>query len=129
MRVMVAVKSLALQHLIEHILKTIPDLEIVARVNAPGGLARAVRHRHPDLVVANARGAGSDARGTITSIKRSRPETKLIMICSVEGFARDVRKCGADACLAEEALVRQLMPAVCQLSDSQPGNTRSTDRR
>jgi chemotaxis response regulator CheB len=117
-RVLVAVESLALQHLIQHLLSTTPEITLLTRRSRGASLAQAVRRSLPDLVVANTRLSRADARETVATIKGSSPGLKLIMICSVDGFERDVRKCGADACLAEEELVRLLKPTVSMLSGS-----------
>jgi chemotaxis response regulator CheB len=112
------VESLALQHLIQHLLSTVPAIKVLIRRRRGGNLARAVRRSLPDVVVANARLSRVHAGETVAAIKGSSPGLKLIMICSVGGFERDVLKCGADACLAEETLVRQLMPTLFLLSCS-----------
>ncbi len=117
-RVLVAVKSLALQHLIEHLLKTRPDLELRIGRGDADKLALAVRRSVPNLVIANSKLSGAHAQETAALLKRSSPGSKLILICSVEGFESELRKWGADACLAEEALVRQLVPTVSELSSS-----------
>jgi chemotaxis response regulator CheB len=115
-RVLVAVDSRALQRLIQHLLSTAPDITLLPGRGRRFDLARAVRRSLPDLVVANARISRADARGTVAAIKGSHPGLKLIMVCSVDGFARDLLKCGADACLAEERLVRLLKPTILALS-------------
>jgi DNA-binding NarL/FixJ family response regulator len=117
-RILVAVRSLAFQHLIEDLFRNRSEVDIVARITDGSTLARAVRRLLPQLVVVNARLIGSGIRETIEEIKSSNPAAKLIVICSVEGFARDLRRFGADAALAEENVVRRLVPVVGLLSGS-----------
>jgi hypothetical protein len=124
-RVLLAVKSLALQHLIECLLKSRPELEILVGRAERNTLAQLLRRSLPHLVVASSRISGP-AKETAALVKRSSPGTKLIVICSVDGFGRDLRKCGADASLAEESVVRRLMSTVTSLSGSRNRNHKPT---
>lgn len=119
LRIVVAVKSLALRHVVQHLLDREPEVEIVRLGKS---LAQRTRGEAPDLVVASACLSCSPARATIAAAKRSYPGSKLIIVSSVEGFARDLRRSGADACLAEEALVKRLLPTVAVLAGSRLGN-------
>jgi len=114
-RVLLAVRSLALQRVIEHLLKSRPELEILIGTCEANMLAQELRRWLPHVVVASSRICGLAARDTAALVRNSGPGVKLIVICSVDGFDRDVRKCGADACLAEEVIVQRLMPTVSQV--------------
>lgn len=116
-RVLLAVKSLALQHLIEQLLKSRPELEISVGKAGGNTLAQALRHSPPHVIVASSRVWGA-AGQTAALAKRSSRRTKLIVICSVDGFGRDLRKRGADAWLAEESVVRRLMQTMSSMSGS-----------
>lgn len=115
-RVLVAVKSVALHRLIEHLFHDRPELKVVARVRDGGFLAPAVRRAAPDLVIANAGLMGGEIGAAVAALKRSHPRSKLIVICSVGGFSREIERRGADACLAEEVVVTRLLEAVTVLS-------------
>lgn len=114
-RVLVAVRPPALLRVIEHLLSNCPEIEVVASRSKGRRLAQATAAVLPELVVANGRLLGKEACQTIAEIKRSSPGSKLILISSVEGFAGAARRCGADACLDEEALVRRLLLTVRKL--------------
>jgi len=117
-RVLVAVKSLRLHRVIEHLLHARRDLKVLARVEDRVQLPSALRRQFPRIVIADAAPIGLDFERSITVLKRSHPDTKLLVICSVSGFAREMRRRGADACLAEEALVKRLLPTVSVLAGS-----------
>jgi hypothetical protein len=132
-RVLVAAKSLALQLLIESLLSTRPDLHVTActtssGVSGPNGRRRAragrspirslesaIRREVPRIVIANVSPFGLAVWRSVV-VEYTSPETKLLLVCSVEGFAREVCNATADACLAEESLVKRLLPTVGMLT-------------
>ena len=123
-RVLVAVKPRALQRLIEYLFRNRPELKVVARVSDGGNLAPAIRRASPDLIVANSKLFGGEINGAVAALKRSHPESKLIVLCSVDGFAREVERRGADACLAEESVGTELLETVWALSEPEPVHER-----
>ena len=100
---------------IEHLFCNQPNLRVVARSSNGGRLARYAACLKPEVIVAHARLYGSQTAKAVAEVKRSSPASKLILICSFQRSPSQLRKSGADACLLEEALVRQLIPVVQKL--------------
>jgi DNA-binding NarL/FixJ family response regulator len=117
-RVLVVVKTRPLMRVIEYLLCTQPNLRVVARSSNGGRLAKYAACLKPELIVAQARVFDTQTAKAVAEVKRSSPDSKLILICSFQRSPRQLRKSGADACLLEEALVRQLISVVRKLAPS-----------
>ena len=105
-RVLVAVSPPALFQVIEYLFRGRPEFEIVRSLR---GVVV------PELIVVNVKPVSSGVCRTVQSLKRSSPGSKLILICSVKGFASSARRCGADACLEAETLIGRLLPTAQRL--------------
>lgn len=115
LRVLVAVKPRSLVRLIEHLFHDDPELFIVGRPAEGTGLARRARRLAPDVVVASTRLLGRKHGPVLADLRRFSPASKLILICPAEAFGSVARASAADAHLAEEAIVRRLVPTLRQL--------------
>jgi hypothetical protein len=105
----------ALSQLIEHLFRDRNGLEVVGRVDGLDGAAEA-RRLLPELIVANVKPVRTSIGPAVSSIKRSSPLSKLILVCSVSDFISGARRWGADACLNQEQLVHRLVPTALALS-------------
>ncbi len=116
-KVLVAVQPTSMGKVIQHLFRTHPELELVEHRSAAESLPRRAERLRPDVIVANARVLGRSRWQMLAEIKRSSPESKLVVICPMGGAANKARENGADASVEEEAVVRQLMPTVRRLAD------------
>lgn len=105
----------ALAHLLEYLLGSRSEFEIVGRVGRFRDLSSCTICP-PALIVAYVKPVGTGVGPAIASIKAFSPLSKMILICPVRELQRRARKCGADACLDEENLVFHLLPTARVLS-------------
>src|SRR5205809_4522252 len=103
---------------IEYLLCNQPNLRVVARFSNGSRLAKYAASLKPELIVAQAKVLDTQTAKAVAEVKRSSPASKLILICSFQRSPRQFRKGGADACLFEEAVVRQLISVVRKLASS-----------
>ena len=114
-RVLVVVRTRPLMRVIDYLFCNEPELRIVARSNNGNRLVQYAACLRPELIVAHERLLGKTASEAVAEIKRSSPASKLILICSSQKSPYELCRCGADACLREEALVQQLPSVVRKL--------------
>lgn len=114
--VLVAVKPSAMGKVIEHLFRGQRGLQVFAHRKAAGDLPERARRLSPDLIVADTRLLGRARWQALSEIKRCSPDSKLVVICPLGGFAREARANGADACLEEEAVVSQLLSTLRRLA-------------
>jgi DNA-binding NarL/FixJ family response regulator len=113
--VLVGVMPPPLLRVVEYLFRKHPDIQIVARPRQARNIARHACRYLPDMIVINQRLLGKEALETIAQIKRCSPGSKLILIRSDD--VRGGRRYGADAYLAEEAIVRRLLVVVQRLAE------------
>jgi hypothetical protein len=106
----------ALFQVIEYLFCGWPELEIVESPRGAKGVRWQGGRPLPELIVVNVDPLRTRVCHTLRSLKRSSPRSKLILICPVRGFADSARRCGADACLEEEALVGRLLRTAQRLA-------------
>lgn len=110
----------ALSDVICHLFQGRPEFEVVGSLRGLRGLAEHAGRLLPELIVANVNPVRSGVCPTVLAIKASSPFSKLILICSIGDFTSDARRCGADACLDQEKLVRRLVPTASAVSARRP---------
>jgi hypothetical protein len=115
-RMLVAGTPPALFQVIEYLFRAWPEFEIVESSRGARGVGRQGGRPRPELIVVNVDPLRTGVCRTIQSLKRSSPGSKLILICTVKGFALSARRCGADACLEVEALVGRLLQTAQRLA-------------
>ena len=116
-KVLIAVSPTLLRAL-SHLFSKRPEFEIVVASLGNGeSLALEAGRLLPELIVVNVRLFGKKVFDTLAEVERCSPTSKLLLISPVEGFARDARTTGVDACLEESALVRRLVPTMQKLSN------------
>ena len=114
-RVLLAIASPDLARLIEHLLRDLPELEIVDRPTSVLDLCRNAARLSPDVIVTSARLLGRSPG--ITDVKRFAPESKVVVIThDTEWRAHEPRSGTHDAALDEEDLVRGLLPILHALT-------------
>jgi len=106
----------ALSQLIEYLFRGRPEFEVVGSLSRLGSTAR-VGRLYPELIVANVKPVRTGVCEVVASIKRTSPLSKLILICPARDFMTGARRCGADACLEQEQLVRRLLGTAWALSE------------
>jgi len=110
------VSTPALYHFIRHLFHDQPEFEVVGSLRGLRSLARQAGRLRPELIVASVNPVGTGVCPAVGAIKRSSPGSKLILICPISTLVSDARRCGADAYLDPEKLVRGLVPAASALS-------------
>jgi hypothetical protein len=106
----------ALSHFIQHLFQDRPEFEVVGTLSGLRSLARQADRLRPELIVANVKPVGTGVCPVVVAIKQSSPLSKLILICPISNLTSGARRCGADACIDPEKLVRGLVPAASALS-------------
>jgi DNA-binding NarL/FixJ family response regulator len=127
-RVLVVVRTLPLMRVIDHLFCDEPGVRVIARSNNGDRLVPYSACLRPELIIAHARLLGKTANKALAEIKRSSPASKVILICSSQKPPHELRRCGADACLREEALVQRL-PLVVRKLLSNGNGALSTKRK
>jgi len=124
--VVVGVTPQPLMRVLEHLFRKYPEIHIVGRPRDIDRIKRQAGLLSPDMIVLHQRLLGKEARETIAAVKRSSPGSKLILIRSDE--VRGGPRYGADAHVAEEAIVRRLPDIVARLAE-QKGNRGLRERQ
>lgn len=107
----------SLARVIEHLFRGRAEFEIIGTLNNLGSLGQQAGRLLPDLIVANVKPVSIGIRRAVTSIKRSSPTSKLILICPLEDLSRVAHESGADAYLKDEKLTSHLLRMARALSD------------
>jgi hypothetical protein len=105
-----------LSQVIRHLLHGRPDFEIVGCIGSTKRLAGESSRLSPNVIVANWKPVRTGACAAVVAIKNSSPASKLLLISPLTDLMASARRCGADACLEQERLVNNLLPAVSALS-------------
>jgi DNA-binding NarL/FixJ family response regulator len=100
---------------IEHLLRHSEAVEILGSVEEASRLVPLALPRAPDVILANLRLLGKEPSELIAAIKRSSPVSRLVLTSHVEVLPPAAERWGADACIAEEALVERLLPLLGKL--------------
>jgi DNA-binding NarL/FixJ family response regulator len=114
------VSSPALSQVIRHLFHNRPGFEVVGSLRGVRSLAQQVDRLRPELIVANVKPLSTGVCAVVIAIKASSPFSKLILICPTSDLINSARRCGADACLDQETLVRRLVPMASALSTHFP---------
>jgi hypothetical protein len=107
----------ALSQVIQYLFRDRPEFEVVGSLNGFRGLGQQAGRLCPELIVATLKPVRTAIYQVVTSIKRSSPLSKLILICPARDFMAVGRRCGADACLEQEKVVRRLLGTAWTLSE------------
>jgi hypothetical protein len=123
----------ALSQIIEYLFRDRPEFEVVGRLTGLRSMRQQAGRLCPELIVANVKPVGTAVCQVVAAIKRSSPLSKLILICPARDLMPGARRCGADACLEQEELVRRLLTTAGALSErinfSGPEKERNQKRR
>lgn len=114
MKVVVGVTPLPLLRAVEHLFRRNPAIQIVARPRNASMMRRQAGRFSPDMIIVHQRLLGKQARETIAATKRNSPGSKLILV-RCQGVWGG-RRYGADANLAEGAVVRTLLVVLKRLA-------------
>ena len=114
------VGSPALSDVIRHLFHEQPRFEVVGSLRNLKHFAELAGRLLPELIVVNVKPVGTGVCPLLVAIKQSSPSSKIILICAVSSLISGARKCGADACLDQEQLVRRLVPTASAVSAHLP---------
>ena len=106
----------ALSQVIEYLFRDRPEFEVVGCLSGLRGMEQQAGRLCPELIVADVKPVRTAVYKVVASVKRSSPLSKLILICPAMDFMAVGRRCGADACLEQEQLVRRLLGTALALS-------------
>ena len=107
----------ALSQVIEYLFRDRPEFDVVGSLNGLRNMGQQAGRLCPELIVANVKPVRTAVYQVVASIKRSSPLSKLILLCPARDFMAVGRRCGADACLEQEKLVRRLLGTALALSE------------
>ncbi len=107
----------ALSQLIEYLFRDRPEFEVVGSLSGLRSVGQQAGRLCPELIVANVKPLRTPVCRVVASIKRFSPFSKLILICPARDFMAGARRCGADACLEQEKVVRRLLETAWALSE------------
>ena len=107
----------ALSQVIQYVFRDRPEFEVVGSLSGFRGMGRQAERLCPELIVATLKPVRTAVYRVVTSIKRSSPLSKLILICPARDFMAVGRRCGADACLEQEKVVRRLLGTILALTE------------
>jgi chemotaxis response regulator CheB len=114
------VSSPALSEVIRYLFRAQPRFEVVGSLRNLKHFAELAGRLLPELIVVNVKPVRTGVCPVLVAIKQSSPSSKIILICAVSTSISDARKCGADACLDQEQIVRRLVPTASAVSAHLP---------
>ena len=112
-----AVGPPALCQVIEYVFRGQREFEVVGSLGGLRSMGQEAGRLCPELIVASVKPVRTAVGEVVALIKRSSPSSKLILICPAKDFMAVGRRCGADACLEQEKLVRGLLAMAWALSE------------
>ena len=118
-KVLVAVKSVALARVIKHVLHGQAGIFLIDFADSEQGLLEQAQRLRPALIIVNFRLLGRNAGAALTQLKRANPQSKVILTCDFEEFSTPIDPDIVDARVSEEALVQQL-PAIARRLTNRP---------
>jgi DNA-binding NarL/FixJ family response regulator len=125
------VQPLSLCRVVQLILSGASEVKVLAHPlthsDDAENLRRQAKRVQPDLLIANAELLGADACAAVMNIKRTCPRTRIILTDFDARLDAMANRCGADAYLEEELLVRKLLATVRRLAAK--SNSRRTRAR
>lgn len=108
--VLIAVEPPSLQRLIWHVLDGQSDLRVVGTCVASPSLARRAARLRADVIIVNHRLQQKQRGDVLVDLRRASPSSTLILL--THSFGESDPPDAADAWLAEDAVVRLLVPAI-----------------
>lgn len=118
-KVVLGVRPRSLMHVVEYLLGSDEDLQIVFRSSQKKHLLTYAGNLLPELIVVSTRLMGKEVTETVAEIKRVSPKSRLILISPYKELHTEMRRCGADADLPEDSLVKSLPPLVRRMLQEQ----------
>ena len=105
---------------IQSLLRTIPQIEIIAESQDPSVLLKMDKDIHPDLLIIDANIIDEINWKAITNIKVEWPKTKMLILTDNDLQERKAKEAGADISLPKgfpaSALVALIENSLCQKS-------------
>jgi len=116
-----------LQNGLQSLLRTVPQIEILAESNDPSILFKMNEEIHPELIVVDAALIGEDNWFAITKIKADWPATKVLVLTENDQQGQAARDAGADYFLLKGFSATELAKLIetVLIDDIQDDNTMS----
>jgi DNA-binding NarL/FixJ family response regulator len=108
--VLLAVEPPSFQRLIEHVLFGEPGLRVMGNQAKAVPTTRQSPNQSPNVIIVRTRIKGKEHGAVLADLKRSSPAATLILL--THGLYGSASPQGADTWLAEDAVVRQLLPVL-----------------
>jgi DNA-binding NarL/FixJ family response regulator len=115
-KVLGAVQSEALARVIRHVLRGHAGISGIQFADSEQELTEQAQRLRPRLIIVSSRLLGRDASATLAQLKRTSPQSKLILICNFEEFSMTAGTGIVDVCVLDETLVQQLPAIVRRLT-------------
>ena len=93
---LVIVKPGHLRNGLQSLLRTIPQIEILAESNDPSILRKMNEDFHPELILLDGGLIAEDDWSALTKIKENRPATKILVLTENDQQGQAAREAGAD---------------------------------
>ncbi|MFC1879219.1 response regulator transcription factor [Chloroflexota bacterium] len=93
---LVIVKPGHLRNGLQSLLRTIPQIEILAESNDPSILRKMNEDFHPELILLDGGLIAEDDWSALTKIKETRPATKILVLTENDQQGQAAREAGAD---------------------------------
>lgn len=90
-----------LRNSIQSLLRSIPQIEVLAESNDPSILSKVSEEIHPDLIVIDAAIIDSESWANIANLKADRPGIKVLALTDNDDQGRRAKEAGADYSLVK----------------------------
>ena len=93
---MIVAKPGHLRNALQSLLRTVPQIEILAESNDPSILRKMNEDLHPELILVDVGLIDEDDWSALTKIKENRPATKVLVLTENDQQGQAAREAGAD---------------------------------
>jgi len=93
---MIVAKPGHLRNALQSLLRTVPQIEILAESNDPSILWKMNEDLHPELILVDGGLIAEDDWAALTKIKENRPATKILVLTENDQQGQSAREAGAD---------------------------------
>jgi DNA-binding NarL/FixJ family response regulator len=104
---------------VQSLLRTLPEIEIIAEINSPSVLLEMGSEMQPDLIVLDASLFGEDILKAITKISEEWPHTQCVVLVEDSQHYQAVYDAGADLVIHQGFPATKLVAAIEELLSEQ----------
>ena len=125
---MIVAKPGHLRNALQSLLRTVPQIEILAESNDPSILWKMNGDLHPELILVDGELIAEDDWSDLTKLKENRPATKVLVLTENDQQGLSAREAGADFYLLKGFPATELVHLVetSLIQDSREENDLST---